>query len=1356
MLVHFLRIRNIILPLITIFCELVLFHDQTANMSGFQSKIMHQANALLVPTILYGLAAIMLYSTYDRYLMEIRLIFDYLTLSLRCTRGLSPLEEQTYICEAINLHACRETMVLEQREKAERDLKEMMRREKDRIHRERLERTRAEEQRLSRVQYENTFVPQFVDFLRTIFGLQRMVVDEDNIPPSIRTGIEKQKDELRICAAKTMCCSIQKNFKDKKSILPNCLQGISRAKINLCDLKDKDLCGKLNCVTGSSNNNSLNNVGGSGAMQAKNRITAMCSGNTNNKQTNQTNFNVFSPNNNSTAVKKEDANCISECQRQTDEQRAKSKKREMERERKEQEKCERELKARQIKCEKEERKKRQKAEEDVENQDGAVSIFNDLPRTDLVMNCEIKRVLDPDCQEVLRCKEVIVPPPACALGDKGGGGGGMGKHSPAGPRQSPVGQPFGTVSNCNQKGMAQRLQPMYHCANSGITTTNTCSTGSTGSFSTNSCSTAQQNRGRQMDGMNTSMSSVPSSNMAMCGLKEQTNKCDDSSCRMMNNNCAQKNTNHCDDTCSRMVTANQCQSSGQRNSSTGPAFTTARSQPMNKTSVQAIPVQVTLTEPCNYPIGPALGASQMEDSLYRGINARPMTQYDGKNSGGSTANSFSNAGAATPLEAQNRRDICNDSTFMGLRKQPGRFTDHLHQNEGNWRTPGSFVRHLDDNQPENWRSAGSFLKYIKQVEANRFGRKEGNSCSNQSCKNVNCSQRFDRRDDRSECDIRGRRLNRSASAGQSKNLVGNQPNYGSAFQPGTTNNMIRSTSLGPINKSCCSKCNNPHSSLNDAFHHGASSSRSRSGSPPSANGACSECEDTPLAKFNRSRSSGCNRNNNGNSCVDSGSSRYNGTRKCNAQCGSSNNACQLKGGSEETPERGNNLQATTISAQREDPLNPSCSGNTDNNRLTETKREVFKTVTNIDDPSGKVIRKECDTVIEEILHSSAVPGESKTLREVTVEKNIIQEANKTIREESHNTREEIINFEMHAGSEKSKASDAFESRKQRLDMMRRMGSNTNCDRHVSEERHIYGRLKGSPDMTEVQSEAEVRSRVDHHHLGATGLKGGSLDKRGQSEMSIRSNSEEELKHSPTFLRAQSAESVNHNERYYGKGDFCREFTAHLENSHYGELINELKSKLVHLKSPEEMHKVLEQIVLLQTEALVSFVPREGKKYPRDIVRFDPDLSYSALMKELKSVMKTNGNQVIVSKAIKDIDAINAEIEKDMRRMMGVRKYQEQDDEEQGKGYPNHYAFAHLIRELREKIRDYEEGALSSRSDEEVETQEQRRQRIEVLRDELDKRKRMLGMPAQMMTEESVFIKNLFRSLLQINSELYFR
>lgn len=1287
------------------------------NMSGLQSKIMHQSNAQLVPTILYGLAAIMLYATYDRYLMEIRLIFDYLTLSLRCTRGLSPLEEQTYICEAINLHACRETMVLEQREKVDRDLRELLRKEKDRINRERMERTRVEEQRLQRVKYVSNLLPQMMYFLRTVFGLQRLGVDEENIPPSIRTGIEKQKDELRICAAKTMCCNIQKHFKDKNSILPNCLQGISRGKINLCDLKEKDLCSKNTCGTG-----------GGGVADRKNRHASVPANGCNNNNF-QTKINA--------AVVKKDEVCVAECQRQTDDQRAKAKKKEMERERKEQEKCERELRARQIKCEKEELKRRQKREEEeCEDNDGAVSIFNDLPRTDLVMNCEIKRVLDPDCQEVLRCKEVIVPPPLCAVGDKGaagcggkaGGGGGGAKRSPSGPRQSPVGQPFGTATNCNQMGMAQRMQPIYQCANSVITKTDTsCATGTTNSCSTNSCSTNNNNncncnqiiygnKGRQMDGMfssMTSMTSTPTNGQFGCCQKEQ-----------------QKNK--CDDTCARIMAANQCGGMGQQQSSSlGSAFITARSQPTNKTSVQAIPVQVTLTEGCNYPIGTSLGASQMAPSSGTG----PMM----------TANSFSNAGAAKPLEAHTKKDICNDPMFMGLQKQPGCFSDlmQMNNNDGQrWRTPGSFARQLNDDQPENWRSPGSFLKHIKQEEMDRFG---GRGCREKACKNINCSQ------------LRGRSTSHSPSKWG-----------GTPMRTGPPMGSPRSSSMGPTGgakSNCCSKCNTMRGSgaadpstwfgnISDVTKR--STSMGPSNTHRSSDLCSKKCDDTGLSRFNNSKNCGCDsKKATNNNCTDSGLAKFNAARKDGAgQCASTSNNCEaqacnacnrarsktrnaddfcrLKGGAEETTveDKASKSLGLTVAKPLGVPVVSSVSNkgstsiNNNNNKLTETKREVFKTVTNIDDPSGKVIRKECDTVIEEILHSSAVPGESKTMREVTVEKNIIQEANKTIREESHNTREEIINFEMDSAGHMhpyTKASDEFENRKQRLDMMRRMG-NANHDRHVSEERHIYGRLKGSPDLTEVQSEAEIRSRVDTHRMG---LKGGSVEKRGQSEASLKSGSEEGEEIKRESPRAQSEAGNNKSaDRYYEKGDFCREFTAHLEKSPYGELITELKGKLVSLATPEEMHKILEQIVLLQTEALVSFVPREGKKFPRDLVHFDPDLSYNALMKELKTVMKTNGNAVTVSRAIKDIDAINAEIERDMRKKMGTMQYLK---DQEAAGYPNHYAFAHLIRELREKIKDYEDGALSSRSDEEVETQEQRRQRIEVLRDELEKRKNMLGL-----------------------------
>lgn len=332
--------------------------------------------------------------------------------------------------------------------------------------------------------------------------------------------------------------------------------------------------------------------------------------------------------------------------------------------------------------------------------------------------------------------------------------------------------------------------------------------------------------------------------------------------------------------------------------------------------------------------------------------------------------------------------------------------------------------------------------------------------------------------------------------------------------------------------------------------------------------------------------------------------RSSSPQRCHSPNGSGCNQrgrCRLMGGGEEVepPKNSEKTSATVnpppktlrkIDEVKETSKEPSkVTKNNNGNKLTETKREVMKTVTNIDDPSGKVIRKECDTVIEEILQSSAVqPGETKTMREVTVQKNTIHEANKTIREESHNTREEIINFELgHDVHGKlhplESATGEFENRRQRLDMMRRMSRSPDNKRCVSEERCIYGRFRGGPDLAEVQSEAreENRSRIDSHRMGG-GLKGG--EKRGQSELSMKASpSEEKL-----GQRSQSMGAAA--ERNNGRGDFCREFNEHLETSPSGQRIRELKSQLVKLGTPDEMHKTLEQIVLLQTEALMSFVP----------------------------------------------------------------------------------------------------------------------------------------------------------------------
>lgn len=1247
-LVHFLRIRNIICPLITIFCELFLFHGQSTNMSGLQSKILHQSNAQLLPTILYGLAAIMLYAIYDRYLMEIRLIFDYLTLSLRCTRGLSPLEEQTYICEAINLHACRETMVLEQREKMDRDLKEMLRREKERIRKEQLERSKHEKQRLQNINYVSNIIPQLIYFIRTVFGMQKITIDEENIPPSIRTGIEKQKDELRICAAKTMCCSIQKHFKDKNSILPNCLQGISRAKINLCDLKEKDLCNRTCggqsggnyssklpnadiCSTGVNNVSSIKNTS---RVPSPSRLNAFFSGG---------------------KSKKEEV-CIEECRQEEQKKKGQEKT-------DAKEKCD---PRRQGKCD--DQKKRQKAaEDDLDENNDAVSIFNDLPRTDLVMSCEIKRVLDPDCQEVLRCKEVIVPPPICAA-DKAKAA--MLKKSTG--IMSPVGAPFGTATNCNQMGMAQRLQPMYQCANNVLKTSDSrgasCSSACTSSCSTCQSTAAagaqcgQQNRGRQMDGMFSSMPSVSTTsgtqNQIACCEQQQTQK-------------------KCDNTCARMLAEAKC----QRMAGSGNV------RP-NKTSVQAIPVQVTMTETnCNYPRGAMYNSAQM-----------------GSPYGHSTANSFSNAGAATPLEAQNTMEKrCTNETVL----------------------KGDSVRRT------------RFANYDQG--------KTVSQCQNKACLNANCSGI--RRDGRSHTRTRSASADRSGSIGKccgsrSSSVQGALTDHSWAFG--------RSSSVGApgLDDQCCIYEVSPgYKAMKKCF--GRSNSLG-------ATSRCCGAESRPVRTPQENPSRMVFNDNFADMECQARKERLNQLRQLCSGCKSglkNKNSCKcgLRGGAEETQDVENEKQSDSPSALATTrSRSPNCSTmnssgpNSNNNKLTETKREVFKTVTNIDDPSGKVIRKECDKVIEEILHSSDQPGETKTMREVTVETNIIQEANKTIREESHNTREEIINYEM--DSLLNSLDNDFENRKQRIDKMRMLSGSTNRDRHVSEERHIFGRFRGSPDMTEVQSEAAVRSRVDTTHkqpeatTAGGGLKGGNsatVEKRGQSTGPSSSSGKEAT---PTPKRSLSAHSPSR-ERSFEKGDYCRDFNSRLEASPYGQKIRELKDKLFTLKTEQEMNQTLEQIVCLQTEALMSFIPKQedvrGKTEERKCEttndQFNPDLSYSALMKELKSAMKSNRDSVSVARTIKDMDRINAEIERDMKIKMGSQQYLR----DSCKDYPNHYAFANLIKDLREKTKDYEDGVFSSRSDEDCESTELRRQRIEVLRDELEKRKQMLGLEKKKNEEAKV-------------------
>lgn len=1193
-----LRIRNIILPIVTIIGELSLHHDKNFHMSGLQTKILHQSNAQLLPTIVYGVAAIALYSTYDRYLMEIRLIFDYLTLSLRCTRGLSPLEEQTYICEAINLHACRETLVLELREKADRDLRQKERMERERIQKQREEAAKAAQATLSRFTYVHAILPIIVAFLRLLFGLKKIAVDEENIPPSIRTGIEKQKDDLRICAAKSMCCNIQKHFKDKSSILPNCLQGISRGKINLCELKENNICAKNFC--GKSRAQSPVPIKQSASMLNNN-----CS---------------YKAQMNS--MKKEEMT-MENCKRETDDRSAKKM---QEKERKEKEKCEREIRAQRIKMEKEKRKMREKQEECEEN-DATVSIFNELPRTDLVMNCEIKRVLDADCQEVLRCKEVVVPPPICkgekTAAAKSCGFGSIRKTSsgPARPGSSPIGQPFGTATNCSQMGMAQRMQPLYQCANSVLTANGnvTCGSGTgTGSVSSSSCTTNSPPPPvvvkKQMDGACSSVSQSPSvastPQFDYCAVKqEQQSQCQ----------AAPAQVQQCKmEACSRMAN-----SQGNNNSSfgMGSAYVSARSQPPNKTSVQAIPVQVTLRDSC-------------------------VNDTGGGRSSYATADNF-------------RSFPSMNSTGMGMGMMPTMpLSSTMNQSSGSgYRTA-------------NTSSFGNGSASTRMVTAQQ---------QQQCCPSANSF----------------------SNAGAATPLEAQTKKAGCDYCPitipeDTACNRQAATSLHPCIKCASVKC---------------TSNTNSCGGGGNSNCGCSN------KNYNMTTSSDPFKTATGDSC-SCDSTNFSLTRPRNV--GSIDMLCQLKGGAEEGDSDPPQVEET-YSATQSETQTPNESPRGGNNKLTETKREVMKTVTNIDDPSGKVIRKERDTVIEEILQSSAVPGETKTMREVTVQRNIIQEANKTIREESHNTREEIINFEVGEDNKgHENLCDAFESRQQRLNAMRRMSRGPPMNRHVSEERCIYGRLKGSPDWSEVQSEV-CRSRMDNHQMG---LKGGS-EKRGQSEVAQKTLSEENIK------RVVRPHSTGAN--YDGRGDFSREFSAHLESSPYGERLRDLKTQLVHQSKPEEMEKTLEQIVLLQTEALMSFVPRERLKNASQVGKgFNADLSYNALMKELKSVMKADRSGSTVTKYLHDIDNINEEIEREMKQKMGVQQY----ERSKGTNYPNHQAFAALIRELREKIQDYEDGN-TSRSDEENETQEQRRQRIEVLRDELEKRKQMLGLTSKRSSGDEV-------------------
>lgn len=361
-LVHLLRVRNIICPLITVLLEIAVFRKSGAYSNG---KTSHACHIQAFPTVVFGLFAVVLYASYDKYLAEVRTIYDYLTLNLRCTRGLSPLEEETYICEAMNMHACRETLRMEQKKKLEVDMKAMLAIEKEREKQERDARLKAEAALDSKIRlYQNvgdSIAKSIILYLKTVFGFRSMKPDQENIPPNIRQGLEKHREAMKLTTTQTgMCCASPPVSMNLKNMDYNCdLRKLPQSR--------QDPCHSMNLQKELEKQRNLREKD----LREFEKASKIC------EQDKE-------------KAKKDKEAC---------EKAEKAKKEACEKEKKEKEAAKK-LKE---KLDKTKKEVEQKCLDDMEStefdeDDPCNNIFNELPRADILTNCDmIRTTLPPDC-----------------------------------------------------------------------------------------------------------------------------------------------------------------------------------------------------------------------------------------------------------------------------------------------------------------------------------------------------------------------------------------------------------------------------------------------------------------------------------------------------------------------------------------------------------------------------------------------------------------------------------------------------------------------------------------------------------------------------------------------------------------------------------------------------------------------------------------------------------------------------------------------------------------------------------------------------------------------------------------------
>lgn len=379
------------------------------------------------------------------------------------------------------------------------------------------------------------------------------------------------------------------------------------------------------------------------------------------------------------------------------------------------------------------------------------------------------------------------------------------------------------------------------------------------------------------------------------------------------------------------------------------------------------------------------------------------------------------------------------------------------------------------------------------------------------------------------------------------------------------------------------------------------------------------------------------------------------------------------------------------------------------NKLTETKREVMKCVTNINEDDKKIC-KETDTIIEEILQSSSNPGETKTMREVTVSRNTIEQPNRIIREESHNTREEIVNFEVSEDVNQdglSRIADEYRNRKDRMSLLRDQGDAVcelaESDKEIESDQQS---VAGSVAESSAQSECSRQSRSDQP-AKTTGMR-----KRSGSETTIVSRTVSCPITANT--RAASSPSGKVYKPPYSNIEvpyptYLEELKRELARRFPNEQLNQPQSSAASSVSsepadPNPNYAVYRQYVHHNPRQMCPTYGPPPKKKP-DITRYykrkqgmgyPTDIQHGALIRELKAKLSKMQTQDDIEKTLEKIDVL--ETEELLEQLETLNESPEKPscskkstptryyNRKQKMGYPTDIQYGALIRELKSAIK----------------------------------------------------------------------